>query len=133
MYDSEHKIEMCTVEVQVTLDDGTEFLGYMFVRQMQRISDLLNDPRQFLPIRTSAGLILHIRKSTIAKIMHLDQEVGPDAAMDPYEILGVSTNIGDSDLKQTYYTNRQKIKDSPSGVGCDSLKRLIRSAESICR
>ncbi len=104
MYESEFKIDKQTVEIQVTLDDGTEFLGCLFTGQMQRISELLNDPRQFLPIRASDGLILHIRKSTIAKIMQLDQAVGQNAVTDPYEILGVSRSIGDSDLKETYYT-----------------------------
>ncbi len=104
MYDSEHKIDMWTVEVQVTFEDGRELLGCLFVRQMQRISDLLNDSRQFLPIKASDGLILHIRKSTIAKIMQLDQEVRQDAVTDPYEILGVSINIGLSKLKEAYHS-----------------------------
>ncbi len=102
MYESEHKIDKGTVEVQVTLDDGTEFLGGLFTGQMQRISELLNDPRQFLPIRASDGQILHVRKSTIAKIMQLDQEVRRDAVTDPYEIIGVSNDIGDAELKKAY-------------------------------
>ena len=102
MYESEFKIEKQTVEVQVTLDNGTEFLGCLFTGQMQRISELLNEPRQFLPIRASDGQILHVRKSTIAKIMQLDQEVRRDAVTDPYEIIGVSNNIGDAELKKAY-------------------------------
>ncbi len=94
MYESEYKIDKGPVEVQVTLDDGTEFLGCLFMGQMQRISETLNDPRQFLTIRASDGQILHVRKSTIAKIMQLDQEVRRDAVTDPYEIIGVSNNIG---------------------------------------
>ena len=103
MYESEHKISKSKIEVEVELNDGARLLGSLFVRQMQRVSDLLNDTREFLPVQTPEGLILHLRKSTIARVTQLDQAVETGAATDPYEILGVSPRIGDEDLRRTYH------------------------------
>ena len=62
----------------------------------------MNDPRQFLPIQTSEGLILHIQKPNIAKIVQLNQKIEQDSVTDPYEILGASRNMGDTELKETF-------------------------------
>ena len=76
MYESDQKTEKWKVEIQVELNDGTSLLGAVFVTPMPRISELLNDHRQFLPVLTSDGLIVHLRKTTIAKLVQLDQAVG---------------------------------------------------------
>jgi DnaJ-domain-containing protein 1 len=70
---------------------------------MQRLSDLLNDTREFLPVQTPEGLIVHLRKSTIARVTQLDQAVEAGMATDPYEILGVSPRVGDEDLRRAYH------------------------------
>ena len=103
MYESEHKISKTKVEVEVEICDGTRLLGSLFIKQMQRISDLLNDTREFLPVQTPDGLIVHLKKSTIAKVTQLDQLVEAGLATDPYEILGVSSRIGDNDLRKAYH------------------------------
>ena len=103
MYESEHKISKVKLEVEVVLNDGTRQLGSLFIHQMQRISDLLNDPREFLPVQSPEGLIVHLRKSTIARVTEMDQAVEAGAATDPYEILGVSPRVRDEDLRRTYH------------------------------
>jgi hypothetical protein len=103
MYESEHKVYKETIEVQVELDDGTRLLGSFFIIQMQRISDLLNDVREFLPFQTPEGLIVHLKKATITKVTQLDQVIEAGATTDPYEILGVSRRTGDEDLRRAYH------------------------------
>ncbi len=103
MYESEHRVSKVRLEVEFELNDGARLLGSLFMLQMQRISDLLNDTREFLPVQTPEGLIVHLRKSTIARVTQLDQAVETDAATDPYVILGVSPRIGDEDLRRTYH------------------------------
>jgi preprotein translocase subunit Sec63 len=103
MYDSDEKVEKGTVEVQVDLDNGTQILGALFVKQMQRISDLLNDPRTFLPLRTASGIIVHLRKAAIAKVVQLDQTASRYPSRDPYEILGVPESVSDADLQAAYH------------------------------
>ena len=71
MYDSDEKIAKCKTEAAVELEDGTTLLGFLFVKPMQRISDLLNDHRQFLPLQVTDGPIVHLHKSKIAKVTQL--------------------------------------------------------------
>ncbi len=103
MYESEHKIWKVRLEVQVELDDGARMLGFLFILQMQRLSDVLNDTREFLPFQTPEGLVIHLRKAAISRITELDQAVDTVAAIDPYEILGVSPRVGDEELRKAYH------------------------------
>ena len=103
MYESEHKIAKFKLEVQVELDAGARLLGFLFVKQAQRLSDLLNDERGFLPLLTTDGLIVQLKKTTIARVTQLDQVAACDALTDPYAILGVSPRIDDAALRKAYH------------------------------
>ncbi len=61
-------------EVEVTLTDGTVQLSYFFRNASERIIDLLNDNRAFLPLADKDGVISFITKSAIWKIVPIDQE-----------------------------------------------------------
>jgi DnaJ-domain-containing protein 1 len=103
MYEPDGKIDKWQVEAELVLVGGTRLLGILFVKPMQRLSDLLNDSREFLPLQTTDGPIVHIRKSTIAKATQLNQSVELDAVIDPYDVLGVRRGISDKELKSTYH------------------------------
>lgn len=104
MYNSDEKIDKIKIEAAVQLEDGTNLLGFLFVKPMQRVSELLNDHRQFLPFQVSDGPIVHLHKSKIAKVSQLVQEPDQEDTFDPYEILGVSPAASDEKLKETYYS-----------------------------
>ncbi len=104
MYNSDEKIDKIKIETAVQLEDGTNLLGFLFVKPMQRVSELLNDHRQFLPFQVSDGPIVHLHKSKIAKVSQLVQEPDQEDTFDPYEILGVSPAASDEKLKETYYS-----------------------------
>ena len=38
------------VKALITLDDGTDFFGFIYVPDAYRLQDVVNDARQFLPI-----------------------------------------------------------------------------------
>ncbi len=103
MYESDEKISKWKVEIQVELDNGTRLLGFLFVTPTQRLSDLLNDARSFLPTQTADGLIAQLAKSTIAKVVQLDQTAEAESITDPYDILGVSRRVSDEKLKESYH------------------------------
>jgi DnaJ-domain-containing protein 1 len=104
MYDSDEKIEKRRIEAAVRLEDGTDLLGFLFVQPLQRVSDMLNDSRQFLPFQVSDGPIVHLHKSKIAKVSQLAKEPSQEETFDPYEILGVSPAASDEKLKETYHS-----------------------------
>ncbi len=140
MYNSGEKTPKYKTEVQVQFDDGTSLLGYIFLKQMQRISDFLNDPRQFLPFQKSDGPIVYIRKATIAKVIELKQQDEHDGPKDPYDVLGVSPNIGDEDLKHNfhnlckhYHPDRVQTLDLPADLSEFASSRLLRIIDAYRR
>lgn len=96
------------VAVEVELDDGTLMMGSLFVGGMQRLSDLLNDDRRFLPFETSEGTVISLRKSIIARVCELNQRTAGRAENSPYAVLGISEDSSDADVKRAY---RQKVRE----------------------
>ena len=103
MYEQAQKLSKLDVEVQVQLDDGSEFLGSLALSQGQRVSDLMNDERQFIPIHLPGGSVVILRKTVIAKVAPLDQEIDQTEARDPYDVLGVPHSVSDDELKKFYH------------------------------
>jgi hypothetical protein len=102
MYKSEDRIDKWAVEVEITFNDGEQRLGFLFVRPRQRLSDLLNDDRRFLPFRLPDGQIEQIAKETIARATQIYMESPTDSTGDPYAFLGVRWDIADDALKDIY-------------------------------
>ncbi len=55
--------------VLIVLDGKEPFNASVFVKVDERLSDLLNDPRPFLPVRREDGSVLMVAKSSIASII----------------------------------------------------------------
>jgi DnaJ-domain-containing protein 1 len=100
---SEHRIAKQKVQVYIRLEDGTEMVGFLFVTSQQRVSDLLNDNRRFLPFLDLDGTTHFLRAEGISRVHELHQEVDPSSVTDPYEILGVPYAISDEDLAKAYH------------------------------
>lgn len=46
------------IPVRIAMSDKTQIMGTVFVRQNQRVIDVLCDARTFLPVETTAGVRL---------------------------------------------------------------------------
>lgn len=104
MYDSDHYTQYkVKIEVELELQDGSILLGHVFAAPKQRLSDLLNDERQFLPFATSSGIVTVLHKSSIRRATPVQQSDQAEPATDPYKILGVSESISDEALKEAYH------------------------------
>jgi DnaJ-domain-containing protein 1 len=89
------------VPAEVVLTDGETGLYHLFVGNQQRLSDLINDDRAFLPVETSEGSISFLQKSAIARINLLERAT-PYHGNDPHQILGISPTIAEDELKEHY-------------------------------
>ncbi len=75
MFGAEQLRQKVRAEVALTLIDGTVLKGSFFLSPQQRVLDMLNDHRPFLPFEDSEGTIIVIRKSTIARIIPIEQKL----------------------------------------------------------
>lgn len=106
--DTDPKLQKAKLSVEMEIDGGARLMGHMFVQQNQRLPDLLNDDRDFLPFETTEGLITIVRKSTIRRVTPLNQLTMPDINADPYEIFGVAPSAPDDELKTIYHRKVQE-------------------------
>ena len=82
MFDSDQRRKKSRIEVELYLDDGSHFLGKFGIGQSERLSDMMNDDRNFLPLETSEGHVVMIRKTVISKVVQLEPYCSPPASME---------------------------------------------------
>lgn len=80
------------VEVTISLTDGELFDASVFLRVDERLIDLLNDPRAFIPVKREDGPAVILAKTSIVSIVervsaagHQFGEDHPDASDEPHE------------------------------------------------
>ncbi|MHA7870818.1 MAG: J domain-containing protein [Hyphococcus sp.] len=117
----------------------------------ERLTDLLNDPRAFLPVRRASGEIMIVAKHQIASVAFLDGEQSARApsvaksggALDPYDVLRISPDASSKDLRAAF---RARIKavhpDTVAALGLDedlskaasqATQRIIHAYRKIMR
>ena len=75
MYSSDQVKPKIKAEVEVALNDGTVLKGYFFLNPQQRVLDIMNDDRPFLPLEDSEGTVTVINKSVITVVRPADQKI----------------------------------------------------------
>jgi DnaJ-domain-containing protein 1 len=108
MYESVGKLQKTKLQVEMELDDGAVLRGSVFVSQRQRLPDLMNDDRQFLPFETTDGLITIVRKQVVRRITPLNQMPAEPLSTDPAEILGVATDATYEEVREAYLRKVQE-------------------------
>lgn len=91
------------VRVDLQLQDGSVLDGFVFCSQGERVSDVLNDAREFIPFETHTNDIMMLRKSVIASILAREVDKKKKSSSDPYAILGVSKDADRNDVKHAYH------------------------------
>lgn len=60
------------VGVDIILNDGTSLSGSVFIGLDERVQDLLNDPKLFIPLQQDNDEILLVNKSSVAICKPID-------------------------------------------------------------
>jgi hypothetical protein len=107
--------------VELELDSGAIMNGYLFVGQTQRLSDLMNDDRTFLPFEALDGSITIFTKGMARRVKPVEKQQAAAVAengVDPYSLLGVPPNATDAQLREAYHRKVQETHpDKLSNVG----------------
>lgn len=103
MSDPDQRIEKIKLPVEIERSSGVS-TGFVFLMPQSRLSDLMNDSRQFLPFETYSGKFSAVSKATILSVTPLDgaQKERRYEGDDPYRILGVSEDAEMEDIRQAY-------------------------------
>jgi hypothetical protein len=76
MYSSSSLVKQkLMAEVEVSMTDGSALRGNFFLNPQERIVDMLNDERNFLPFVNEDGVVVVIAKTAISSIRPLQQKV----------------------------------------------------------
>ncbi|MEZ5916982.1 MAG: hypothetical protein R3C40_05370 [Parvularculaceae bacterium] len=94
-------------EISVTMSlSGDEFFdGKVFLKQDERLIDLLNDPRAFIPVRREDGATVIVAKANIVSIIEKQAKEAPEekaeppkekrrSSFDPYKVLRLAPGHG---------------------------------------
>ena len=96
------KVTRYKVAVSLARDGSDEEqLAYMFIGYGQRVTDVLNDEREFLPFERPDGSVFVVAKRTIRCItpMEMGRTVNEK---DPYDLLGVKLTATDQEVHEAY-------------------------------
>lgn len=122
-----------SADVRLTLAGQEPFNGVVYLFLGQRLSDLLNDQRAFIPVRLESGETMVVAKNQIASITEIQSVASEDddnialapqkperKGFDPYAVLRVSPEA-DLDAVRAAYKARIKAvhPDTVAALGLD--------------
>jgi len=115
-----HKNE---IPITLTLDGQDAFKAIIFLKIDERIIDLLNDGRDFIPVRKDSGEMLFLAKNSIVSLLEdeketkqkyeekYDEKVETEevrkSSFDPYKVLRVNQDASNEEIRRAY---KERIK-----------------------
>lgn len=103
MNNNSRTLQKTATLVEISLTDGSSLLGKLFVSPQGRLSDVLNDDRQFLPVEGADGTVFVLAKSAIKQVSLPVSEVVSYRGTNPHSILGVPAGASHDELKKAYH------------------------------
>lgn len=143
---NENQINKMKVEIEIVLTSGTAYKGWVFVKSEERVSDLLNDHREFLPICLEDETIKFVQKTTIANVTQVGDakqdkkdddwgkpttgfrtgEMSPDEAI---LILNLEGGFTSEDVVHAHRTIMSKVH--PDRGGSNYMASKVNIAKSL--
>jgi DnaJ-domain-containing protein 1 len=101
-YSDQRKIKMKHQAV-VALSSGERISGFLFTAVRQRLIDLLNDQREFIPFETETGDVLIVAKKNIEFVKDDDKRGSrPSSYQSPYDVLGLMPGVSYAEVRSAY-------------------------------
>ena len=100
---SSRTISTKSISVEISMLDGSNLSGKLWVPIQGRLTDVLNDDRDFLPVESRDGALIAIAKSAIKQILLPAAEASTYRGNDPHAILGVQEGASPEELKRAYH------------------------------
>lgn len=88
------------IMLRLCLNDGATVEGDVFVLNGQRIQDLLNDDRAFLPVDEGGGIVTMVAKTAIARASAIGEAKPVDG--DPYAILRIEKTASNAEVREAW-------------------------------
>ncbi len=76
MFAATHVTQKTRTEVELTFADGRLLAGVLFTHAAERVIDIVNDDRAFIPFEDADGQLTVINKSMIAHIRPMERASG---------------------------------------------------------
>lgn len=92
-----------SILVEIALLDGSSLTGKLCVPMQGRLTDLLNDDREFVPVECRDGGFVALAKKAIKQVTLPAAEAAAYRGDDPYMILGVQPGVAQDALKKAYH------------------------------
>ncbi|HEY2445409.1 MAG TPA: J domain-containing protein [Rhizomicrobium sp.] len=89
--------------VEISLIDGTSLVGKICVPVQGRLTDVLNDQREFMPVEGRDGSFVALAKRAIKQVFLPAAEAAAYRGNDPYLILGVREDASPEEVKKAYH------------------------------
>ena len=131
------------VRVDLQLEDRTTLDGFVFCSQGERVSDILNDAREFLPFETHTKDIMMVRKGIISSIVAREDSGKKKLPTEPFEILGVSRASSRHEIRQAYQQKAQlyhpdklaslNLPEDMTSYASDTLARINSAYDLVMR
>jgi hypothetical protein len=125
-------------KVRIVNFNDTIAEGIVYLTPGQRVSDLLNDDRGFLPVESEAGEVRVISKRAIMEIEPLETEAAPRVGSNvvtmvsgsAYDLLGVPADADDAHIRTVYHDRLASV--APKHIeAMTSNPDLITAAENL--
>ncbi len=131
----------------IRLKDGSVLNGHVYCSQDERLSDLLNDDKQFLPFETMDGEIIFVTKDAMSQVAPKEKIGLENAYLDPHDILNLPKDAPLEKIKEAYHAkvrafhpDRLTALELPDEIISyatdimarvnDAYQRLLKQAES---
>ena len=133
-------------EISVTMSlSGDEFFdGKVFLKHDERLIDLLNDPRAFIPVRREDGATVIVAKANIVSIIEKQVEQAHEEkaeppkekrrSFDPYKVLRLAPGATVEEVRRAYKVRIKAVHpDTLSGLELDDdiAKAAILAAQRV--